>query len=781
MSKENIKTGHHLYNSWRNALDLALSGKSKKQRLLYPALAVFFFALAFIFCAKSLPYTSLAIGLPLADALLCAAGAYTPFVYIGNVLGSIYFGAMSIPRMLALSFVFVLRVVTSGQNMAQRADAGIFSEKVVTKLAVSAVMCFITCGMHLAAEGISGEGARAVLATLIATPLLTLVLSVYYAKRSDTRLARAMHEICMLFVFSCTVYCASGITFAFFSVDTLLAVFFILCIAKHGGFARGALYGFALGYILSPTYFISFLLLGAAGSLFFSFGAYSACGIAAAISCICSIFIGGATSLVSIVPETVLACAVVSPIIRYSFLPKGFPYPLDDIGYAESFSENARNVLEELSFISSLDRASDNLRGIEESVNGVSAVFRDSAGTAEGLADEICNGFCGSCPIHPICHETNSSLTRSAIKELITNSAKNGDYTEIPKYLSSHCIKIRELIDYVSNRASDKKESPANELTPVLSYTAVADVISDITARAENELIFDGASEQAVARLMYSAGVPFGGVSVIGNIRKKVCIYGASFSKVKKSLTELQKGLKGIFSYPFATPDAPNDERSPIIFKAAESLKAEVAISLMAKDGEEFNGDTALSFNDGQGNLYALISDGMGSGAMAGRSSAITAELIRGLMLSGVDSALAVRLAGESQKGLCDECFSTVDLLRLDLVSGNASVIKNHAAASYILRNGSVYCCNAQSLPIGISKDAKSEEITFKLGAGDTVIMVSDGVSDGPTDKMKITDMVGLSGEIPAKELADRILAKASEIKGKGDDMSALVIKIKSA
>ena len=59
--------------------------------------------------------------------------------------------------------------------------------------------------------------------------------------------------------------------------------------------------------------------------------------------------------------------------------------------------------------------------------------------------------------------------------------------------------------------------------------------------------------------------------------------------------------------------------------------------------------------------------------------------------------------------------------------------------------------------------------------------MVSDGVSDGPTDKMKITDMVGLSGEIPAKELADRILAKASEIKGKGDDMSALVIKIKSA
>ena len=48
MQNDNNKTGQGLYGKWKNALDLALSGKSKRQRLLYPALAAFFTALAFL-------------------------------------------------------------------------------------------------------------------------------------------------------------------------------------------------------------------------------------------------------------------------------------------------------------------------------------------------------------------------------------------------------------------------------------------------------------------------------------------------------------------------------------------------------------------------------------------------------------------------------------------------------------------------------------------------------------------------------------------------------------
>lgn len=782
MQNENNKTGQGLYGKWKNALDLALSGKSKRQRLLYPVLSAFFAAIAFLLTNFPFKISVPIIGSPLSDALLCSAGAYTPFVYAGCVLGSIYFGKMSIQRILALSFIFVLRIITSSKSISAGVSDEIFKEKVITKLAVSAVMCFIQCATFLATNGINANTTRGVLLTLIVTPITTFVFSIYYAKKGETVAQRFMYELAMLFIFACSVYCAKDISFAFFKIDTVLAIFFILCISKHGGLARGAIYGTALGYIASATYFASFSLLGAVCALIFSFGAYSACGIACATACICSIMIGGANALVSIVPETIMACAVTSPILRYSFLPSGFPFPLTDAGYAESFSENARRVLQEISLVNSLKNATANLRGISEGVNDACAPFDRSGPNASEIAERICNELCDSCPLSPICHETNVIITKEALTELAQRQIDGHEKHSVPIQLSSHCIRLRELTEYTARIVSEQSEEHRHPtLSPTLTYPAVADIISDVGTKAENELVFDGAAEKAVSRLLYTSGIAFGGVSVIGSIRKKVCIYGANIGKMKKSLPQIQIGLKEIFGFPFGEPSFSNNVSQPVVFSPARSLKTEIAVAAHTKLGESFSGDTVLTFDDEQDNFYALISDGMGSGESAGRSSAITAELIRRLMLSGIDTSLAVRLAGEALPSLCDECFSTVDLMKLDLVSGQASVIKNHAAASYVLRNGSAYCLRCSSMPIGINSEATSEKVTFNLEHGDTVVMVSDGVADGPTDKVKIQDIIGIEGSLNAETLANRILSKASEIKGQSDDMTALVIKIKSA
>ena len=61
------------------------------------------------------------------------------------------------------------------------------------------------------------------------------------------------------------------------------------------------------------------------------------------------------------------------------------------------------------------------------------------------------------------------------------------------------------------------------------------------------------------------------------------------------------------------------------------------------------------------------------------------------------------------------------------------------------------------------------------------MIMVSDGiVSDSSEDDSGLCDVIGLSCDISARELADRILGYAVDRKGKTDDMSALVIKIRN-
>lgn len=780
MTNENKNPVSEIYGRCRDAIDLALSGKSKRERLLMPTLASFFGVLAFLLTSGNLPVST--VGAPLSDALLCSAGAYTPFVYVGCVLGSVYFGKMSIARMLALTFIFVLRIITSSRSIGAGVSDKIFSERITCKLAVSAAMCFVQCGMFLAVGGLDASTAKSVLYTLIITPFISLVFSIYYAKKGESGWQRLLYELSMLSIFAVSVLCAGEIRFAFLKIDVLLAVFFTLCIAKYGGFTRGLIYGALLGYVASPSYFIGFALLGGACALIFSFGAYSACGIACAISSVYFIIVGGATALATVVSETVMACAITSPVLRYSFLPSGFPFPTSEVLYAESFSENARYLIEEISFITATQNAAKNLMAVNEKINEVASSFNKSEADTEKIADSVCSLLCEKCPMSPVCLDTNGKITRDALLDLAKRKANKNTSESIPPYLLAQCIRLRELNEICANLVTREgsKEFPPTPL-PSLDYTAVASIISSLGGKAENELVFDKISEKKIASLLYTCGISFAGISVVGSKRKKVCLYGADIVKVKKVLDKIQKGLKDIFGFAYGEPSSKNVPFAPITFMPTRALKTEIALASSSKDGEDFCGDTVITFDDSADNFYALISDGMGSGKAAGKSSAITAELIKHLTLSGIDTDLAVHLAGQTLTRLCDECFSTVDLMKLDLVSGQTSVIKNHAAASYVLRNGSVYCCSASSMPIGIDSDTPSEQLSFNLQEGDTVIMVSDGIADGLDDKMRLPDLIGIEGALDSDALASRIISRAKEIKGKNDDMSALVIKIKSA
>lgn len=782
MSDLDKSTGIGMYGKWKNTLNIAFSGKSVKERMLLATNAAFSCALAFFFTARQLPCTTLALGAPLTDALLCSASAHTPFVYIGAIFGSIHYGLASIPRFLALTFTFVLRIVTSISNTKAKPEKAPFEEKISVKSAVCTAHCFAECGMYLATSGINGESARKTLATLIAVPLITLILSIYYSKPASNKVRRALYEASMLFLFACAVYCTSDITYAFFTLDTLLCVFFTLCIAKFGGFARSALYGFVLGYLVGQQYCIAFVLMGASASLLFSAGAFSGCGISCAVACVCSVMTGGANALLGIVPEIVLACAVTTPVIRYAFLPKGFPYPANDATYTSTFSDNMRSALAELSFINSLKNASENMRELKSAVNEASRPLNEQNGTSCAL-DKICSEFCESCPLCTICHDSEKERCRSAINELILlcNEPDALSAERLPPYLSSHCIKLRELTEYTKSISNSLPSiAPVTEITPRISYSSVSDIIASVYEKAESELVFDASAERSVAKLLYSLGIPFGGASVMGKGSKRILIYGASKPKLKKSFLQINKGLNSIFGCDYSLTEAYSSEQAPIVLSPCEALCAESEILLSCKKGESVCGDTAITFKNG-GCFYALITDGMGSGSTACKSSTITAEIIKSLMLSEIDETLAIKLAGETLAPICDECFSTVDLMKLDLSNGNATITKNHAAASYILRNGSVYCCNAHSLPVGITGEASPERIELRLLEGDTVIMVSDGVAAEPNDKPRLADIIGVSASLTGRELAQRIMSRAEETNGKNDDMSVLVVKISKA
>lgn len=115
---------------------------------------------------------------------------------------------------------------------------------------------------------------------------------------------------------------------------------------------------------------------------------------------------------------------------------------------------------------------------------------------------------------------------------------------------------------------------------------------------------------------------------------------------------------------------------------------AVAGVAARKKDGETVSGDGGTYFKREDGTLYVLLCDGMGSGLAANRESSLALRLLEQFLQAGVDtehalttlnSALALR--GEETGG-----FTTVDLLQLDLFTGDGVIFKLGAAPTYVKR-----------------------------------------------------------------------------------------------
>jgi len=131
-----------------------------------------------------------------------------------------------------------------------------------------------------------------------------------------------------------------------------------------------------------------------------------------------------------------------------------------------------------------------------------------------------------------------------------------------------------------------------------------------------------------------------------------------------------------------------------------------------------------------------------------------------------------------------DESFSTVDLSVIDLYNGEVEFVKVGAVPTFIKRSDRVEVVRSASLPAGILSNIELELIHKKLGSGDFIIMMTDGVydlfkGDEGNDKF-LQEYIDEVRSLNPQQIADRILEKAYEsCEGKPpDDMLVVVAKV---
>jgi stage II sporulation protein E len=221
-------------------------------------------------------------------------------------------------------------------------------------------------------------------------------------------------------------------------------------------------------------------------------------------------------------------------------------------------------------------------------------------------------------------------------------------------------------------------------------------------------------------------------------------------------------------------------------FRSSKAYTVDTGVAHAAKDGGLVSGDSYSTIELGLGKFAIAISDGMGNGERAHYESSETLQLLQKILQSGIEEKVAIKSVNSILSlRTTDEIFSTLDLAMIDLKNASAKFLKIGSTPSFIKRGNKVIKIQASNLPMGILQEFEVDVVSEQLKAGDLLIMMSDGVFEGPKHvenydlwmKRKVQE---LETDDP-QEVADLIMEEVIRSRSGliDDDMTVTVAKIK--
>jgi len=257
-----------------------------------------------------------------------------------------------------------------------------------------------------------------------------------------------------------------------------------------------------------------------------------------------------------------------------------------------------------------------------------------------------------------------------------------------------------------------------------------------------------------------------------------------------KCLSTVQKILKKVFEEKFVIQKyecgiQKEEDKCNLVFTSENKLNLEVGIAKKVKDGSLASGDSSLHTKLQDGKYLLAISDGMGSGYSARKSSQIAIKMLERLLDSGFNKKTSIDLINSTILNQTEETYATLDISVLDLYKGNMEVLKSGAMPTYIKRGKEVLKIKSNTLPTGILGKTDLDVFDMDLESGDIIVLCSDGIvesSDEYTNKeLWVEHLLEQIETENVQKIADILLAESVD-NGYGkakDDMTVIVGKIK--
>lgn len=222
--------------------------------------------------------------------------------------------------------------------------------------------------------------------------------------------------------------------------------------------------------------------------------------------------------------------------------------------------------------------------------------------------------------------------------------------------------------------------------------------------------------------------------------------------------------------------------------KEKQEYKLVVGCSTATKNKSEVSGDSNIRTKLHDGKYMIAISDGMGSGEKAKKSSNTVIQMLERLLKTGFDNEVSIGLINSAVNlNSNEETFATIDISIIDLTKGNIEFVKNGACPTFVKSLNKVEVVKAVSFPAGILDKIDMVVYDKDLKENDIVVMCSDGIIESNTEcknkEIWLKELLENITTTDVQKIADIILQESID-NGYGvtkDDMTVIVSKIMKA
>lgn len=787
--KKRIEKGFEDISNKFATLVSALGGKIDRLSPLPPeqtallrrraAYATAFITLSFLMgCAPSLFDCR-----PYAIALLFSAGhPNTVFVWLGGSAGAIVGGESPILYLILLGVSVIVRLAITSDRFGSMGYP-IFGEPFRMRILMSSTAALVLELTRMLSDGFSPYLLLRVLSGALIAPLMTAAFIFAFDRSVHT----ALREGAIYLVIYVTVSALAGKTLSSFSFALILSFLLILHIASSSGLMHACLVGLVCGMGCGGLG-VNLAVAGIAAGAFVPFGIGTSTFLSAALTLGIAFYFGGIPSLVAFTGDIIFASLLYIPLAKSGALEKINIFrkkAQDDVLIGDPATEKRASELRR----DKMDKLSRAFGEMSEIFMRLGTKLRspdaaDLRGICEGAVDKVC----AHCPISSSCLKEDFISGNDRARMLADRLSKTGalSWSELPENFRRSCRRadklIREINDGYAAFLEGVLTRDKSELF-ALDYAALAEMLrSEQKEPADDGCLPDQELAKEASDLFRSLGISFSGVGAWGKRKKTVIVSGVVVSSLTVSAKLISEELSKRSKCKFGEPEFKFEgDFVSMTLSSLPSFRVGAAVSFQPRSGEESSGDSVSTFYTDDGRVFALICDGMGSGAEAAATAEVSAIFLKKMLSAGNGRGISLKLLSNFLCSRAAECHTTVDLVEIDLYTGKAVFLKCGAAPSYVFRSEKIFKVDSKSLPIGIMREVHSEETPLDTEFGDICMLVSDGVGATFESSLWLCDLVNVGRARSPAELADAVRARAVVENRGADDVSVAVIKIERA